>query len=192
MVAFLFSTEIRFVATEGVNSTGFFVPLALLMAVICIAFASRGIQGGHFRRGKSVTLSHLVFQAPPLENGLSKKAAGILAGISKPSSPSIKAMERRTSFRRKGNPLPILISDASGNAPPKEGTVLDRSLGGLLISAPDFAKVGITLSVRPKNASEDISWIQIDVRHCQKKQGRWLLGCAFSQKLASCEGLIFG
>jgi hypothetical protein len=189
LTLFLSRINFQFEPSEGGSTPGMLVPLAFLVVVIFIALACRGSQESHLRRATTPALAELILEGPG-----QGKASPSLDNVAIPKSgpPKKKAMERRTSRRRHGSPISLLIFDHSGTGTPKEGKVLDRSRGGLLIAAPDFAGVGTILKVRPKNAPEDISWFPIEVRHFRKKEDRWVLGCAFAHKLSDRELLIFG
>jgi hypothetical protein len=87
--------------------------------------------------------------------------------------------EQRQAVRRKGNPVSVMISDATGRAAPWEGVVWDRSLGGLGLMVHNPVAVGTILSVRPAQASTVIPWVQVEVRSCRQKGDSWNLGCQY-------------
>lgn len=89
------------------------------------------------------------------------------------------AQEKRQAVRRKGNPVSVLISDASGRATPWQGVVADRSLGGLRLVVRNKAAVGTILSVRPAQANTIFPWVQVEVRSCREEGDSWNLGCQF-------------
>jgi hypothetical protein len=191
MVTLFFSPfEILNEAAEGIAATGLLFPLACLLVVIVIIVAHEGNRVSHLRKSKLSMAGKGVFEASRRGNGPLHSPGLDNRTISKAGPPI--PMDRRRARRPKGNPVPIWIADQFRTAPPKEGTVLDRSLGGLLISAPDFAGVGTIFTVRPKDNSDLTSWYQIEVRYFRKKEDRWVLGCAFARKLLHNEVLIFG
>ncbi len=100
--------------------------------------------------------------------------------------------DKRSSLRRGGNPVPVMIRDDSAEAAPTDALVLDRSRGGLLVSVPQPISAGTLLSVRLPNVEEDDSWVQIEVRHCRQRDDRWLLGCAFRKEHPWSTLLLFG
>ncbi len=89
------------------------------------------------------------------------------------------AQEKRQAVRRKGNPVSVLISDATGRAAPCEGVVADRSLGGLRLIVHNPIAVGTILSVRPAQATTIFPWVQVEVRSCRQEGNSWNLGCQF-------------
>lgn len=89
------------------------------------------------------------------------------------------AREKRQSVRRKGNPVSVLISDATGRAVPWEGVVWDRSLGGLGLMVHSPVAIGTILSVRPAQASTVFPWVQVEVRSCRQEGDSWNLGCQY-------------
>jgi hypothetical protein len=105
--------------------------------------------------------------------------------------PSLGA-EKRVHTRRSGNPVPIWLADSPDGASKSDAVVLDRSRGGLLIGASQRLPVGAIRYVRTHNAPEDLEWIQIEVRHCRQRDGRWLLGSKFSKELPWSLVLLFG
>ena len=81
-------------------------------------------------------------------------------------------------LRRRGNPVAVLISDATATAPPRPGAVIDRSLGGLGLAMDVPAQVGTILTVRPAS-SPSIPWLQVVVRGCRQREADWRVGCQF-------------
>jgi hypothetical protein len=102
-----------------------------------------------------------------------------------------KARERRTSVRRKGNPVGVVVL-AGEAAYAEPGLVLNRSKGGLCLSVSGSVAVGTTLRIRACQAPEDSPWIQVVVRHCVAKGQRWQLGCQFMEELPWNVLLLFG
>jgi hypothetical protein len=100
--------------------------------------------------------------------------------------------ERRTSPRRKGNPVPVQISTANATMEAFQGWVLDRSQGGLRILVDQPVIVGTELSVRPTKAHGSFPWIKVKVRSCQAERGSYSLGVQFVAKLAWGELQGFG
>jgi hypothetical protein len=84
--------------------------------------------------------------------------------------------ERRTSRRRLGNPISIVISDADASAEPASAWITDRSSHGLGLWADDEEPVGAILSIRPAQGEE---WTRVVVRHCRQERGNWVMGCQF-------------
>jgi hypothetical protein len=64
------------------------------------------------------------------------------------------------------------------------GVVLDRSASGLALELWTEGDVapGTILSVRPRRASSDASWVRIIVRRCERRKDSWVLGCEFVKR----------
>jgi hypothetical protein len=88
------------------------------------------------------------------------------------------ASEKRSVLRRGGLTVRVVLSRAGGGTP-VEASVVDRSLKGLgiLIHRP-FTR-GTLLNVRPRDAHEKTSSVQVEVRNCRQKGKQWFLGCHF-------------
>jgi len=102
-----------------------------------------------------------------------------------------KGRERRTSARRKGNPVGVVVL-AGEAAKAEPGLVINRSKGGLCLSVPSPVALGTILQLRACQAPEDIPWIRVLVRHCAAKGDRWNLGCQFMEELPWRVLLLFG
>lgn len=171
---------------------GSIVPLLFLLALVGIVFGHQLKQEAPSQRKQLPSLSNLLPEAAPAAVPFSGTAspAGNSSGNAK--RPGLTGRERRVAVRRGGNPLPVLLADPADTAAALEGTVLDRSRGGLLIASTERRGAGTILRVRPKDAPEDVDWMLIQVRHAQQKNDRWLLGCAFTRKMDWSELLLFG
>jgi hypothetical protein len=90
------------------------------------------------------------------------------------------AAERRSSPRRAGREIKVLVSDSQALAEPEPGFVVNRSLGGLRLSLAREVPEHSILSVRPADAQFDCPWLQVQVKHSvQMKDGNWEVGCEF-------------
>jgi hypothetical protein len=89
------------------------------------------------------------------------------------------ASDKRRALRRRGSSVTVMISDAAGTAPPWQGIVANRSVGGLQLEIDRSVPVGAVLSVRPAQAPSIVPWIQVEIRHCQKTGTTWQVGCQF-------------
>jgi hypothetical protein len=87
--------------------------------------------------------------------------------------------DKRAAPRRRGAPVPVLLSDGGGRVEPVSGAVLDRSRGGLAIAAPAPVPTGAVLGVRAELHRRDMPWVQVKVRHCRRDGSDWVLGCQF-------------
>jgi len=103
-----------------------------------------------------------------------------------------KPSERRNTPRRKGNPVPVLLTNVSATLDPFQGWVLDRSSGGLRILVDQQVAVGTVLNVRPAKAHDNFPWVQIKVRSCAPERSSYNLGVQFVQKLGWGEMQAFG
>ena len=100
--------------------------------------------------------------------------------------------ERRTSVRREGNPVNILVTLPEASTEPMTAVIIDRSTGGLCLSVPQPVAAGQLLNVRSTIAPDTTPWIAVEVRHCRQKEDRWLIGCKFQRKLSWSELLFLG
>lgn len=100
--------------------------------------------------------------------------------------------ERRSSIRRKGKHVEVVVADAGANAVLARGLVLDRSMGGLRVQLPLALKAGTALSVRPLHAGDAVPWVPVTVRTCQGEKGDWEVGCQFARVPAWGVLLHFG
>ena len=85
-----------------------------------------------------------------------------------------------------------MITDQNHTTGPADGTVIDRSRGGLCLCVADPRDVGAILKVRAAHAPDTDVWVPVEVRHCRARDGDYLLGCKFEQKLSWGELLLFG
>jgi hypothetical protein len=88
-------------------------------------------------------------------------------------------LERRTSARRAGNPVEVVVADATGQADLGHGWVIDRSLGGLCLVFDKQCEMGQILSVKPASAAGAIFWTQLEVRSCRNTGKTFEIGCQF-------------
>jgi hypothetical protein len=88
--------------------------------------------------------------------------------------------DRRSTPRRKGNPIAVHLT-AAQDTEPIVGWVLDRSFGGLNILIDNPIPEGTFLKVRPCKDGEALPWIDISVRSCRRSEGRHVIGCQFSR-----------
>jgi hypothetical protein len=90
--------------------------------------------------------------------------------------------ERRSAPRRKGNPVPIQITNGNGEGDSVQGWVVDRSAGGLRLLVDEALTPGTLLVVRPTKAPPSFPWLQLRVKSCYPERKSWSLGCQFVQK----------
>lgn len=101
-------------------------------------------------------------------------------------------LERRTSVRRRGNAVAILVSDANARAEPISGWVVDRSMGGLCLCLSESFSPGTLLSVRAANAPSAVPWVQVEVKSCRQSNRDWEVGCKFLRTPPWSTLLLFG
>ncbi len=179
--------EYEFSGVDNWNLLG-----VLVLGVLLAAFVATVL--GHFgppaedRKVVVPSLSHLPTDEAAAEQLEQEKLqAQRLPGLMVPKS----KREKRRWLRRGGNPVDVLLVTPEAAAP-EASQVLDRSRGGLLIAAPHAVDKGRLIKVRACHAPEELDWIVLEVRHCQQKEDRWLLGCAFQQEHPLSVLLLFG
>lgn len=100
--------------------------------------------------------------------------------------------ERRTSPRRGGNPVSVLVADAGARTPPYPALVLDRSAGGLgLLTEREFS-AGANLRVRVAQGDAHAFWVEVVVRSCVRHGSGWRVGCQFIKPPPAATMLLFG
>lgn len=191
MLWLLARVQLEFEAAGETSLVGMVVPVFFLVALVVIVFVHRVRQDGPLRRNKPPSFSSLLIEPAPVAD----PSSGALPAAGARGTAALASRtgrERRAAVRRGGNPMPVVLADPADATVSLEGTVLDRSRGGLLIASPESRRAGAVLRVRPKDAPDDVAWVAVQVRHARQKDGRWLLGCAFTRKLDWSELLIFG
>jgi len=102
------------------------------------------------------------------------------------------ASERRTSFRREGTPVKILIQSNAFKSGNSAGYVLDRSTGGLRIAMEVGMAPSSTLQIRASHAPETIPWVTVIVRNCKDCGDHFEVGCEFDKMPPWNVLLLFG
>jgi hypothetical protein len=141
--------------------------------------------------------SHFRSQPPPEPEAVPeveevKKAPPHPASAAFEADDDDDGSERRTAPRRKGNPVPVKLSDPTSNTEPLDGWVVDRSSGGVRILTDQSFKPGAQLTIRPAKSHAGFPWIKIEVRSCSPERGSFSLGCMFQQKPSWAELQGFG
>lgn len=101
------------------------------------------------------------------------------AGTPASTASSLSFTERRQAPRRWGDPVQVLITDGTSRTEPARGWIVNRSTGGLGLSAAQPAVEGAVLSVRITTAPDTVPWTSVQVKSCLPATGRWILGCQF-------------
>lgn len=101
--------------------------------------------------------------------------------------------EKRAALRRAGNPVPVLLANDAEGSRPFKGSVVDRSTTGIRLRVPKKIQPGCILRVVAENAPETTPWVYIQVcRAFQSEDGKWEIGCRFSQTPPWSILLLFG
>jgi|ERR1051326_1865819 hypothetical protein len=100
--------------------------------------------------------------------------------------------ERRSSVRRRGNPVAILIGDDKGERELGRGWVVDRSMGGLCLSCDIPLESAQVVTVKPVSAPGSVFWTQVEVRSCRHADDAYEVGCRFVKTPSWNQLLYFG
>jgi hypothetical protein len=87
--------------------------------------------------------------------------------------------DRRTSPRRGGFYVKVVVADGEDDAEPMLAKVKNRSKGGLCLSVTSPVDVGTILSVRATRTSETTPWVTVRVRRSRQRKDHWEIGCQF-------------
>jgi hypothetical protein len=99
------------------------------------------------------------------------------------------AQEQRRALRRQGNPVAVLVADATGKGEPRPATVIDRSVHGLRLAVDHPVALQTILSLRPAKTAAFSYWTKVGVVHCRRTNVGWELGCQFVHNMTS--GLLW-
>ncbi len=104
-----------------------------------------------------------------------------LPGSTSTSAWSSEFEERRSNFRRTGNPILVdLLASALGDHP-EPAFVIDRSSCGVRLAFQGSLVPGMRCHIRPESAPESTPWVPLVVRH-QRMLGKYTeVGCQFEQ-----------
>jgi hypothetical protein len=100
--------------------------------------------------------------------------------------------DRRSSVRREGAPIKILVSSPAFQRGQDCGYVLDRSTGGLRIALGTAVAAGTSLLVRATHAPDTVPWVTVLVRSCKHTGQHHELGCEFEKTPPWNVLLLFG
>jgi len=101
------------------------------------------------------------------------------AANSAATASTLSFTERRQSPRRWGDPVQVFIWDENPANELARGWIVNRSTGGLGLSAAQPALEGALLSVRLTVGPDTSPWTRLQVKSCIPSTGRWILGCQF-------------
>jgi hypothetical protein len=103
------------------------------------------------------------------------------------------AKERRTSLRRTGKYIKVLVSDASADTPPEQAYIVDRSLGGICFTFSRDLPENCQLKIRSVDASVGSPWVEVQVKRSERKgELDWEIGCQFMSAPTWASLLQFG
>jgi hypothetical protein len=160
---------------------------ALLVPTVAVAMA--GLTLLAVRRGRERQRASLALEEQP-EAGCT--SAGPSAANTRGQHKNPPQAERRSSLRRPGNPVAVLVANATGSTKTWDGWVLDRSRGGLRLAVRKPMAVGTLLQVRTTHDPECAPWVQLRVKQCRQRDKVWVLGCQFVQMPPLNVLLLFG
>jgi hypothetical protein len=99
---------------------------------------------------------------------------------------------RRSSVRREGQPVKVLVSSPTLRNGVGGGYVLDRATGGLRNPQSAAQAPGSTFQVRAENAPDTVPWVTLIVRNCRDAGQHFELGCEFDKTPPWNVLLLFG
>ncbi len=102
------------------------------------------------------------------------------------------ANERRTSLRRTGKQIKVLVSGSGIEEPAEQAFVVDRSLGGICFVFSRELPENTMLNIRALEASADSPWVQVEVKRSERKDLDWEIGCQFVKDPTWASLLQFG
>ncbi len=102
------------------------------------------------------------------------------------------ANDRRSSVRRGGHPVTVLLADPEEKAPPQSGWVVDRSVGGLCLMVPQPVPIGSFWKARPAEAPRTTPPVLVEIRTCVAAGAEWKLSCRFDKTPSYAVLLMFG
>ncbi len=100
--------------------------------------------------------------------------------------------ERRTSIRREGQAVKVMLSSPTFKRGVDSGYVVDRSTTGLRIAMGLAMAPGSTMQVRAHNAPDTIPWVTVVVRNCRNAGKHYEIGCEFDKAPPWNVLLLFG
>jgi hypothetical protein len=101
-------------------------------------------------------------------------------------------LEKRSSVRRQGSLVEVLVTDAGHAARPVRGWIHDRSMGGVCLMLERSLTLSTVLNVRAANAPQSTPWVQVTVRNYRRWGRDWMHGCQFIKTPQSSVLLTFG
>jgi hypothetical protein len=100
--------------------------------------------------------------------------------------------ERRAALRRGGHPITVDLHDPDELQPSQQGWVLDRSVSGLCLLAPNALPIDSFWKVRPCNAPQTMAPVRVEIKSCVADGAEWKIGCCFEKTPNYAVLLMFG
>ena len=106
--------------------------------------------------------------------------------------PAESFANRRSSVRREGAPVKVILSSPGFKTGTVTGYVVDRSTGGLRMVTNIPLTPGGSVMVRTTNAPDTIPWVTLLIRSCRPNGKYHEIGCEFDQTPPWSVLLLFG
>ncbi len=116
----------------------------------------------------------------------------LLSGSAQWRAAEASYSDRRSSVRRDGAPIKVLVNSPAFQTGQDYGYVLDRSTGGLRIALGTAVAAGTSLMVRACHAPDSVPWVTVLVRSCKPTGQHHELGCEFEKTPPWNVLLLFG
>jgi hypothetical protein len=132
-----------------------------------------------------VGMIHFLTRPRKVTAGVSVNVTSQVAAPQAPTAPSDdpfvsgSGSEQRQSFRRKGNPVEVVVINQKNQGSPLKGYVVNRSVGGLCLQLDSPIEEETQLSVRPANAPHIAPWVDVVVKNCRRGDRDFEIGCQF-------------
>jgi hypothetical protein len=118
-----------------------------------------------------------------------RRRTGGSPGDARPGLPG--DVDRRTQPRWNTRRVTVTVADADTGKVLGTATVFDRSVDGVRLLADLMLEAGARLRIRREEAGDE-AWAAVEVRHCRRADGGWVLGCRFTERLPWDESARLG
>jgi hypothetical protein len=99
---------------------------------------------------------------------------------------------RRSSVRREGSPVKVVLTSPTFRNGMETGYVVDRSTGGVRVVMTNQMVPGSTMQIRAQNAPENTPWVTVIIRNCKHTGQHYEVGCEFDRTPPWNVLLLFG
>ena len=106
--------------------------------------------------------------------------------------PEASYADRRSTVRREGTPVRVLLASPTFRGGSADGFVVDRSTGGLRLAVSGAIAPGTIVQVKAANAPETIGYVSVVVRSCRRAADYYEAGCEFDRTPPWNVLLLFG